>query len=162
MTLPYKFNDLTGEAVKEEVIVTNFCSKNLNGKTIPIYGHQMVCLNPNHPEPDTPVDVRDWLDLFYQSIHSPQRPIINLNNAGIKRAVDLIDFDKFTPQELEKAKNEEQAAYVKSIYEAEAESKGKLKAKNEIALKSIAKGLDNTTIADITGLAEIEVEQLRK
>ena len=92
MTLPYKFNDLTGEAVKEEVIVTKFCSKNLQGKDIPIYGHQMVCLNPNHPETDTPIQIRDWLDLFYQSIHSPERPNINLNNAGVKRAADLIDF----------------------------------------------------------------------
>jgi hypothetical protein len=165
MTQPYKFNDLTGEAVKEEVIITNFCSKNLKGKVIPIYGHQMMCLNPNHPEPDTPAEMRDWLDLFYQSIHSPQRPIINLNNAGIKRAYDLIDFNKFTPQELAAAKDEEQAAYVKSIYEAEAEAKGEIKGKvetqKEITLKLIARGLDNSAIADITGLVETAIEELR-
>ena len=120
MTLPYKFNDLTGEAVKEEVIVTKFCSKNLNGKEIPIYGHQMVCLNPNHPELGTPVQVRDWLDLFYQSIHQPNDPQINLSNIGIKRAADLIDFQKFTPTELMNAKDSEQAEIVKSIYKEEA------------------------------------------
>lgn len=79
MTLPYKFNDLTGEAVREEVIVTKFSSTNLHGKDIPIYGHQLICLNPNHPEADTPVEIRDWLDLFYQSIHSPERPKINVD-----------------------------------------------------------------------------------
>jgi hypothetical protein len=85
MTLPYKFNDLTGEAVKEEVMVTQFTTKTLKGKEIPIYAHQMVTLNPNHPDPDTPQEMRDWLDLIYQSIHSPERPNINLNNAGIKQ-----------------------------------------------------------------------------
>ena len=166
MTLPYKFNDLTGEAVKEEVIVTKFCSKNLNGKDIPIYGHQMVCLNPNHPETDTPAQIRDWLDLFYQSIHSPERPNINLNNAGIKRAADLIDFHKLNPQELEQAKNKEQGEVVKSMYKEEGRLEGhlegELKARKKIALKLIAKGLDNNTIADLTGLTEIEVEELRK
>ena len=166
MTLPYKFNDLTGEAVKEEVIVTKFCSKNLNGKDIPIYGHQMVCLNPNHPEADTPAQIRDWLDLFYQSIHSPERPNINLNNAGIKRAADLIDFHKLNPQELEQAKNKEQGEVVKSMYKEEGRLEGhlegELKARKKMVLKCIAKGLDNNTIADLTGLTEIEVEELRK
>jgi hypothetical protein len=137
MTLPYKFNDLTGEAVKEEVIVTKFCSKNLNGKDIPIYGHQMVCLNPNHPEDNTPEQVRDWLDLFYQSIHSPDRPIINLKNAGIKRAADLIDFHKLTPQELEEAKNKEQGEVVRSIYREEGKLEGKLEGKEEQIEESV-------------------------
>ena len=39
---------------------------------------------------------------------------------------------------------------------------GELKARKKIALKLIAKGLDNNTIADLTGLTEIEVEELRK
>ena len=169
MTLPYKFNDLTGEAVKEEVIVTKFCSENLNGKNIPIYGHQMVCLNPNHPELDTPVQVRDWLDLFYQSIHKPHDPKINLTNMGIKRVVDLIDFQQFTPTELMHAKDAEQAEIVKSIYREEAKQEGlvegkiegKIEAQKDMALKCIAKGLDNSAIADLTGLSEIEVEELR-
>jgi PD-(D/E)XK nuclease family transposase len=124
MTLPYKFNDLTGEPIKEEIIVTTFASKNLRGKKIPIYGHRMTCLNPNYPTPDTPVDIRDWLDLFYQSIHSPERPNINLNNIGIKRAVELIDFEKLTPTERTEAKNKEQAEIVKALYVAEGEEKG--------------------------------------
>lgn len=146
MTLPYKFNDLTGEAVKEEVIVTKFCSKNLNGKDIPIYGHQMVCLNPNHPEENTPEQVRDLIDLFYQSIHSPDRPTINLKNAGIKRAADLIDFHKLTPQELEEAKNKEQGEVVRSIYREEGKLEGKIEGKIE--------GKEEQIIESIIGLYE--------
>ena len=153
MTLPYKFNDLTGEAVKEEVIITNFCSKNLKGKKIPIYGHQMVCLNPNHPEPDTPQALRDWLDLIYQSIHSPERPIINRNNPAIDRAADLIDFTKMTPQQLAEAKNKEQNAVVKSIYREERDV--------EIIQNAIKEGFDDATIAKLTGLPVEKIEELR-
>jgi hypothetical protein len=158
MTLPYKFNDLTGEAVKEEVIVTKFCSKNLNGKEIPIYAHQMVCLNPNHPEPDTPQALRDWLDLFYQSIHSPERPNINLSNAGISRAANLIDFTNLTPQQLAEAKNKEQNAVVKSIYHAE----GRQDEKADIALNAIHRGFDDELIAELTGLSIEKIQEIRK
>jgi hypothetical protein len=153
MTLPYKFNDLTGEAVKEEVIVTKFSSKNLKGKEINIYAHQMVCLNPNHPEVDTPAAIRDWLDLIYQSIHSPERPNVNLNNAGVKRAAELIDYDKLTPQELAKAKNKEQGEVVKSIY--------KLEAMQDAAKKMLDLNVDINIIQQSTGLSIAEIEKLR-
>ena len=165
MTLPYKFNDLTGVAVKEEVILTKFCSKNLNGKEIPIYAHQMVCLNPNHPEPDTPQALRDWLDLFYQSIHSPERPSINLNNSAIKRAADLIDFTKLTPQQLAEAKNKEQNAIVKSIYHEEGREEGREEGKLEqakiMAINAIQEGLTDSIIAKLTGLTLEAIQELR-
>lgn len=157
MTLPYKFNDLTGKAVQEEVIVTKFSSKNLSGKEIDIYAHQMVTLNPNHPEPNTPQEVRDWLDLIYQSIHSPERPSINLNNAGVKRAADLIDYSKLTPQQLMEAKNKEQSKVVKSIYMQEGEQKKSV----EIAKNAIKEGFDNEMINKLTGLSKEEIEILR-
>jgi PD-(D/E)XK nuclease family transposase len=153
MTLPYKFDDLTGEAVREEVIVTKFSSTNLKGKSINIYAHQMVTLNPNHPESDTPQRVRDWLDLIYQSIHSPERPNINLNNAGIKRAADLIDYHKLTPKELADAKNQEQAQVVKSIYHHEE--------RENIAIRAIKNGFDNATISVITTLSDEQIDRLR-
>ena len=44
----------------------------------------------------------------------------------------------------------------------EGELKGKLEAQKEMVLKGIARGLDNSMIADLSGLTEIEVEELRK
>lgn len=154
MTLPYKFNDLTGEAVKEEVIVTKFCSQNIHGKDISIYGHRMVCLNPNHPESNTPSAIRDWLDLFYQSIHSPERPNINWSNLGVKRAADLIDYEKLTPEQRKNAKEKEQGEVVRSIYMQEGIVK--------VAKNAINKGFDNETIIELTGLSDEEIEMLRK
>lgn len=45
-----------------------------------------------------------WLDLIYQSIHNPQRPVLNTENVGIKKAVELISFENLTPQERTQAK----------------------------------------------------------
>ena len=125
----------------------------------------MVCLNPNHPETDTPQAIRDWLDLFYQSIHSPHKPNINLNNAGIKRAADLMDYTKLSPVQLREAKEKEQGEIVKSIYMAEGRQEGikegELKRNIEIAEKLILKGVLNEAIAELTGLNDEEIERLR-
>lgn len=117
----------------------------------------MTTLNPNHPHQDTPPQVRDWLDLIYQSIHSPERPIINLQNAGIKRAADLIDYEKLTPKELAEAKNKEQGEVVRSIYILAGEKKKSI----EVAQKLIIKGLDNESISEVTGLSQEEIAELR-
>jgi len=153
-TMPYKFDDLAGEAVKEEYIITKFQSQNLKDKIIPIYGHQMVCLNPNCPEPDTPQAMRDWLDLFYQSIHSAERPNINLQNAGVQRAASLIDFENLTPQQRRESKDKEQNEVVKSIYRQEGVV--------NVAKKAILKGFDDATIQELTGLSLEQIEALRK
>lgn len=157
MTLPYKFNDLTGEAVKEEIIVTKFCSKNLQGKDIPIYGHQMVCLNPNYPESYTPPQIRDWLDLFYQSIHNPEKPNINWNNPAVKRAAELIDYDKLTPKQRKNAKEQEQGEVVRCMYKQE----GKNEKAIEVAKELLALDIDIHIIAKSTQLSFEEIEQLK-
>jgi hypothetical protein len=154
MTMPYKFDDLAGEPVKEEYIITQFHSQNLKGKTIPIYGHQMVCLNPNYPEPDTPQAIRDWLDLFYQSIHSAERPNVNLLNKGISRVAHLIDFDNLTSEQRREAKDKEQNEVVKSLYKHEAIL--------EVAKNLLSLGADDTLIAQATHLTLEQIEILRK
>jgi hypothetical protein len=176
MTLPYKFDSLTGEAVKEEMLITKFCTQNGAGKQIAIYGHQMVCLNPNHPDPTTPAAIRDWLDLVYQSIHTPTRTTLNLNHKGIKKAHDLIDFESFTPQELTAAKNKEQGEIVRSMYIAEGEAKGRTegeakgrtegeaKGRTEAVLKGIQKALQRgkLSLEEIAEDFEVSVEYVRE
>jgi hypothetical protein len=153
LILPYRFNGITREAVKETIMIPEFSTRNLKRKNIPIYAHQMVTLNPNHPDLDTPQEMRDWLDLFYQSIHSPERLNINLNNAGIKRAVDLGDYTKLTPQQLTAAKNKEQSEVVLSIYRQEA--------KQDMAINAINMGFDNILISELTGLTLEEILYIR-
>jgi hypothetical protein len=154
MTQPYKFDDKLGKPVKEEVILTEFDSRNIKGEKVPLWGHQMVVLNPNHPDLETPQRIRDWLDLVYQSIHSPERPNINRNNPGIKRAADLIETSNLDPYEQEERKNAESAEYVRALYEQAG--------REDVAKNMIAKGYPNALISELTGLSEERVEKLRK
>jgi hypothetical protein len=159
MTLPYKFDSLTGEAVKEETLITKFNTKTWGGKDIPIYGHPMTCLNPNHPDPDTPASIRDWLDLFYQSIHHSERPRLNLSHSGIKKAHDLIDFQRFTPVELAAAKNKEQAEVVRSMYHEEGRLEGLAEGIAQANLNGIQKAIQRGKLpdAEIAEMFEVTV-----
>ena len=118
-----------------------------------MFGHQLVCLNPNHPDPDTPPQIRDWLDLIYQSIHSPERPVLNTANEGIKKAMELISFENLTPEERTQAKNKEAAKIVLT--------KERLERSKEIALKMIADAEPNDKISKYTDLTLAEIQALR-
>jgi hypothetical protein len=153
LTAPYSINQKSGKPIKDEVLTINLNPRNLKGEEIDIYGHQFVCLNPNHPDKDTPTRMRDWLDLIYQSIHSPERPIVNENNQGIKRAVDLISFENLTPEERTKSKNKEASMVViAKIGNARA---------IEIAKNGILKGYNNQVISDMTELSYEEIDDIR-
>jgi hypothetical protein len=153
LTTPYTINEKNGKPIKDEVLLLNINPQTLKGEVKDLYGHQFVCLNPNHPEKDTPKQIRDWLDLIYQSIHNPERPVLNTDNEGIKKAIELISFENFTPEERTKAKNKEAAM----ITIAKIENL----TRTEIAKNAIIEGLNNTFIAKITGLNIEEIEKLR-
>jgi PD-(D/E)XK nuclease family transposase len=154
LTTPYKINQKNGQPIKDEVLLLNINPQTLKGDVRDLYGHQFVCLNPNHPEKDTPKPIRDWLDLIYQSIHNPERPALNMENKGIMKAVELINFDNLTPEERTKAKNKEAGEVTKAKFYNERSI--------EMAKKGILKGYDNETIADLTDLPIEKIENLRK
>ena len=153
LTAPYKISEKNGKPILDEVLLIKLNPQTLKGEIRDLYGHQFVCLNPNHPDQDTPKQIRDWLDLIYQSIHNPVRPTLNTENEGIRTAIELISFDNLTPEERRDAKNTEEAKIVL------------VKAKEdntiEIAKKLISKGMDNDFIADITGLTPAQIDKLR-
>lgn len=153
LTVPYTISEKNGQPIKDEVLLLKLNPKNLQGEERDLYNHQFVCLNPNHLDDGTPPQIRDWLNLIYQSIHNPDRAIINLNNEGIRRAADLISFENLTPEERALSKNRESAKIViASIKNAAA---------IENAKKGIEKGYDNQIISDLTGLSTEHVERIR-
>ncbi len=89
LTSPYTINQKNGKPILDEVLLLNLNPQTLKGEIRELFGHQFVCLNPNHPDENTPKRIRDWLDLIYQSIHSPERPVLNTDNEGIRKAVEL-------------------------------------------------------------------------
>ncbi len=88
-----------------------------------------------------------------QQIHSPERPVLNTDNEGIKKAIELISFENLTPEERTQAKNKEATR----VTIAKIENRKVF----EIAKKAIKKGFDNQTIVDLTDLTIEQIEQLR-
>jgi hypothetical protein len=153
LTAPYTISEKNGKAILDEVLLINLNPQNLKGEMKDLYGHQFVCLNPNHPAEETPKNIRDWLDLIYQSIHNSERPVLNTQHEGIKKAIELISFENLTPEERTQAKNKEAA----KVTVAKIENRRN----HEIAKNLITLGLDNATISKGTGLTFEQIEQLR-
>ena len=154
MTAPYKINKKTSEIYKDEVLISNLNPKNLKGIERKIFNHELIYLNPNYKGESTPANYRDWLDLIYESIHNPENPNINLENAGIKRVAEFVNMENVTPEEWEMAKIEVSKKKV-IVLEREAE-------KQEIALNMIKANFDNDIISQMTGLQIEEVRRIRK
>ena len=157
LTAPYKISEKNGKPILDEVLLLTLNPQTLQGQIRELYGHQFVCLNPNHPNTETPPQIRDWLDLIYQSIHSPERPVLNTANEGIKKAVELISFDNLTHEERTSAKNTESARVLLAKTEEAAEQKTKI----EIAKNLISLGSDSSFIVKATGLTIKQIEELR-
>ncbi len=154
---PYTINEKSGKPVLDEVLLLKLNPQTLKGEIRDLYGHQFVCLNPNHPDKDTPKQIRDWLDLIYQSIHNPARPTLNTDNEGIRKAIELISFENLTHEERTQAKNKEAA----KIVLAKTEQYAKHEREIEIAKNMIKKGFDNEIIAELTGLMPAQIDKLR-
>jgi len=153
LTAPYTISEKNGKPILDEVLLLKLNPQTLQGEVRDLYGHQFVCLNPNHPDKDTPPQIRDWLDLIYQSIHSPERPVLNIQNEGIRKAVELISFDNLTPEERTKAKNKEAAR----VTVAKIENRRNF----EIAKNMVLDNEPVEKIAKYTGLTVEQIEALR-
>jgi hypothetical protein len=153
LTAPYTISEKNGKPVLDEVLLIHLNPQTLKGEVRDLYGHQLVCLNPNHPDEDTPQQIRDWLDLIYQSIHSPERPVVNMLNEGIRKAIELISFDNLTPEERKNAKNKEAAKVTISKIEN--------RKAYEVAKNLISLGSNNEFIAKATELTVEQIETLR-
>lgn len=151
MTAPYRFDTKRGDAVRDEVLLVKLNPRTLAGIERDLYGHQLICLNPNHPDPETPPQIRDWLDLIYQSIHSPERPSLNEDNPGVQRAAKLIDFNNLTPEERALAKDEAS----KTTYLALEE----LDKKRKEARKYLQEGVPMEIVVRVSGLSQEEIER---
>jgi hypothetical protein len=152
MTEPYTIRDKSGRAVRNEVLLMEINPQTLLGEKIPLYGHQFVVLNPNHPEEHTPKSTRDWLDLFYQSVHKPEGFAVNEENEGIRRAVQLIAYDNLSPQEIAEMKNTE-AARVALFKRDQAHTE-------RVVRNAHAQNLPISMIATIAEISEEEVRRV--
>jgi predicted transposase/invertase (TIGR01784 family) len=157
MTAPYKINEKTREFYRDEVLISTLNPKNLKGIERRIFNHELIFLNPNYKGQETPQNYRDWLDLIYESIHHPESPSLNILNAGIKRASEIVSYENITPEEWEESKFE---ASRRKVIKLEREE-GREEAKIEVAQKLIKRNFSNHDIAEDTGLSIQQIENLR-
>jgi predicted transposase/invertase (TIGR01784 family) len=153
-------------------MISSVDPRNLEGKTVNIYGHQLVFLNPHFRKKDTPENYLDWLDLMYESVHNPENYRVNLKNKGVEKVVELIDFDKLSPEAVHLMKVSEQKKAMRKIVENEGFEKGikegekkgiekgRKTEKIEMAKKLKKKGIDIDVISEASGLSKEEIEKL--
>jgi hypothetical protein len=154
MTAPYRVNDRTNEIYKDEVLISKLNPKNLKGIERKIFNHQLIYLNPNYKGEDTPQNYRDWLDLIYESIHNPENPKLNTDNLGIKRAIEIVNFENISPEEWEEAKIEVGKRKVIKLSIEEREI--------EIAQNMISDRESDDKIMKYTGLSLEKIKNLRQ
>ncbi len=188
LTAPYKIEDKSRRPVKDEVLVSSMDPRNLDDKVVSIYGHKLIFLNHHYRGERTPANYRDWLDLFYESTHNPETYHVNLENLGVRRAVELIDYDSLDGETVHLMKINEQRKVVKKMTEDESFKKGKKEGmeqgiekgmeqgiekgmetgmekgvrqtNTEIAVKMKQDGLDLDTIIKYTSLSAEDIEKL--
>ena len=154
LTTPYTISTKDGRPILDEVLLINLNPKTILGEERNLYGHQLVALNPNHIDASTPSQVRDWLDLIYQSIHNPQRHTLNTDNEGIRTAIELISIDNLTSEERTAAKNTESNKEAMSVY-------NNLRS-IEIAKKMIENDEPNEKIVKYTELTIQQIQNIRE
>ncbi len=164
LTAPYRIDEKTRRPIKDEVLISSADPRNLKDKVVPVYGHKLVYLNHHYRNENTPVNYRNWLDLFYESIHHPDDYQVNLGHQGIKKAVELIDYDKLTPENRRLMKVAEQRKVVRTMDEEKARKEGREEGSKEKAIEMAAKlkekGIDIAVISETSGLSIEEIEKL--
>jgi predicted transposase/invertase (TIGR01784 family) len=172
LTAPYKIDAKTNIPIKDEVMISSADPRNLQDKVVPIYGHKLIYLNHHYRNENTPANYLDWLDFFYESIHHPDDYHVNLNHKGIKKAVELIDYDRLSPETRHKMKIAEQRKVVRNLDEEKARKEGREEGREEgkeegrkeerikmaAAMKREGESIDK--ISKYTGLSKEEIEEL--
>ncbi len=157
-TSKYVVKDKNGILVNSDILFHYSNLFDLNGKEYDVFGHKLIYLNHNHIKDNTPDGYKDWLNLVKESIKHPDNPTINLNNEGIKKVAEIIDFERLSPEEIRETKNSNAAESAKEIYEQAA----KMKEKTDIAKNMLKRGTSVEIVSQDTGLTLEEVQELGK
>ncbi len=160
ITRPYKVNQLTGEPVHANIMSLDFNPRDLDDKIVMLWKHRLVFLNPNpkYQNENTPQNYQDWLDLFQLSLDKNVNIVLNLNNKGIAKAVEIAELDNLDATTVSEMKKGEAKKAMLNIYKNE----GKDERSDEIASEMIKAGESNEKIKKYTGLSDNRIDFLRE
>jgi hypothetical protein len=85
ITAPNIIADRQSKPIEHDELILDFNPRTRNGEILDFCGHQLIFLNPNFKNENTPLTYVDWFDLVLQSINHPSEPKINLQNKAIKK-----------------------------------------------------------------------------
>jgi len=125
LSRPYKIDQLTGQPIKDSVMMIDFDPRNIKDERVKLFEHKLLFLNSNqkYNSSDIPKNYQDWLDLFKLSINSRLKITLNLNNKGIAKTAKLIEFENIDPFLMEEIKIAESKKQMKAIERNEVISK---------------------------------------
>ncbi len=107
VTAAYRISEKNGKPINDDVLITDINPRTLQGDLRNLYNHKMVVLNTAHLKPDTPAEIKDWLDLIVESMKNPENPNINTRKPAIAKAAQLAELNNISPEQLAEAKIEE-------------------------------------------------------
>jgi predicted transposase/invertase (TIGR01784 family) len=171
LTAPYIVKDKTGKVLQDDVLVSDLNPRTLEDKVRNLYPHRLIFLNPNHISDNTPVLIKDWLDLISESIKNPDAPRINLQNPAIQKAARLANIEDMPESVLEEGKIAEMRKAARVIYEdigraeerakAEAEKAQLIQEARDKEVQTIVKMRDSgIAVADIAGFMDKTPEEI--
>lgn len=143
-------------AIEDDILIQNSNLFTLNNEERNVFGHKLIFLNHNYIKNATPQGYKDWLVLVQESIKNPEHPNINLANHGIRKAAELIDYEKLSPEELTESKNRHAAESAKEAYATFYKHEQAIEIANN--LKKL--GLSVADIAQATNLSEKEIKRV--
>jgi len=157
---PYRFNQKDGQPVRDNVLIMDFNPKNIKGKPVYLYDHNLIFLNSTkkYQNEETPVNYKDWLDLLYASIKTPKDYKLNLENKGIAKAVKIIEYETLDPETLRQMKEDECRKEMEFLNDRDSRTEREI----EIAINAIKEGLPDELINKLTSLSIETIQNLRK
>ena len=115
-----------------------------------------------NPTINTKLD--EWLWLF--SGDEEKMEMVKKKNKNVKKAMDTLERISLDPKEREMYESIQTEEFLQKIsennFKEEGIREGERQTKMEIAKKMLRKNIETSEIADITGLTEEEIENIRK
>ncbi|KAK3582409.1 hypothetical protein CHS0354_023955 [Potamilus streckersoni] len=164
---PYRFNTKDGLPIRDNVLIMEFNPRNLKGEFIKLYEHNMVFLNPSekYQNNKTPKKYQDWLDLLYASMKDPINYKLNLNNKGIMKVIQLIDYEHLDGETLRQMKEAEMRKEMEGLIKnegiSEGEKKGKIEGRMEEKIEIIVQNYPQFSIEQLSILTKLSADEIK-
>ncbi len=165
VTRAYKIEEKSGEPIKDDVLITDINPRTLEGQLRHMHNHQMVMLNTEFVDENTPQEIKDWLDLIKESMNNPENPNINLSNPAVARAAQLAETENIDPEAFQEARIHEmrKAALAVAVDTAVEKKEVEMQSKIDNAIKNaLRSGMKKPQVMSIFGVSAEVVEQFEQ